>query len=337
MNTRMREGSFMEQLRLAPLCGVTDHIYRTLCFEQGCEVAYTEMISAMGYLCAPEQRAQKELMRRGEKEKKLILQLFGKDPETVAEAARRIALLGIYDGIDLNMGCPARKVACSGEGCGLMKDPLKAGKMMSRTVKASGLPVSVKMRIGWDSDHINAVEFAKIAEESGISEITVHGRTREQQYSGSADWNVIGDVKQNVRIPVFGNGDIFSADDAVRRIRETGVDGIMVGRGALGNPWIFRDIKSAFSGNITRKVTPDEKYSMILRHYDMMLESRPEHIAIREMRKHIGWYLHGMRDSARVRNEINHCSRPDEVFKLLRRFFEDAHERETENGHVQEQ
>lgn len=320
----------MERIRLAPLCGVTDHIYRTLCFEQGCETAYTEMISAMGYLCAPDQRAQKELMRRGEKEDRLILQLFGKEPDIVADAAGRISSLGIYDGIDLNMGCPARKVACSGEGSGLMKDPHRAEKMMRETVKKSVLPVSVKMRIGWDREHINAVEFAKIAEESGITEITVHGRTREQQYSGNADWDIIAEVKKSVSIPVIGNGDLFTASDAVTRMRNTGVDGIMIGRGALGNPWIFREIRAAVEGNEVNEVTLQERFRMILRHYGMMLESRPEHIAIREMRKHIGWYLHGLRGSAKVRNEINHCASSGEVFSLLNRFFEEAELKETE-------
>ena len=311
----------MGQIRLAPLCGVTDHVYRTLCFEQGCETAYTEMISAMGYLCAPEQRAQKELMFRGKHERKLILQLFGKDPATVAEAARRISRMGIYDGIDLNMGCPARKIACSGEGCGLMKDPDTAEKIMKETVRVSALPVSVKMRIGWDRDHINAVDFAKMAEDSGISEITVHGRTREQQYSGTADWKIIQQVKQNVTIPVIGNGDIFTAENALIRLRETGVDGIMIGRGTLGNPWIFREIHWMLSGKKTVEVKLKERQEMIHRHYCMMLESRPEQIAIREMRKHIGWYLHGLRDSAKIRNEINHSTSTDEVFSILNRFF----------------
>ena len=306
------------------MCGITDHIYRTLCYEQGCDLAYTEMISAMGYLCAPGQQATRELMIRGEKEPKLILQLFGRDPDTVAEAAKRICGLGLYDGIDLNMGCPAKKIAPSGEGCGLMRTPETAFSMMKKTVAASDVPVSIKIRLGYDREHLNAVEFARMAEEAGISSVTVHGRTREQQYSGEADWDMIARVKESVRIPVYGNGDLFTAEDAVRRQAESRVDGVMIGRGAMGNPWIFRQIRALQEGNEPTRVSAGEIRRMMTRHYRMMLESRPERIAVREMRKHIGWYIRGMKGAARFRAEINRCPDADGALALISRFFEDA-------------
>ena len=323
----------MFEVRLAPMCGITDHIYRTLCYEQGCDLAYTEMISAMGYLCAPGQQATRELMIRGEKEPKLILQLFGRDPDTVAEAARRICSLGLYDGIDLNMGCPAKKIAPSGEGCGLMRTPETAFSMMKKTVAASNIPVSVKMRLGYDREHINALEFAKMAEDAGIVSLTVHGRTREQQYSGEADWDMIDKVKKSVRIPVFGNGDLFTAEDAVRRQAESGTDGVMIGRGAMGNPWIFRQIRDLQEGRDPVLPTAEEIRDMMERHYRMMLESRPERIAVREMRKHIGWYIRGMKGAARFRADINRCPDADGAFRLISRFFEDgSYQQEEEKG-----
>ena len=314
-------------VRLAPLCGVTDWIYRSICYEQGCDLACTEMISAMGYLCAPDQRATRELMKRGPEEPRLILQLFGRDPDVVAEAARRMEALGIYDGIDLNMGCPAHKIAPSGEGCGLMRTPETARQMMEKTVRAVSLPVSVKMRLGWDEEHINASELARMAQDAGIREITVHGRTRVQQYSGQADWDRIAAVKRAVQIPVIGNGDLFTADQALSRWRESGVDGVMIGRGAMGNPWIFREIRALRKGRMPPPVTPEEKFSMIRDHYQRMLLEKPGRIAVREMRKHIGWYIHGLRGAGRVRAEINRCETPAEVMALLEPLFE-SQERE---------
>jgi len=312
----------MFEVSLAPLCGISDHIFRTLCFEQGCDTAYTEMISAMGYLCAPNQRATKELMIRGRNEPRLVLQLFGKDPDTVAEAARRICDLGLYDGIDLNMGCPAKKVVSSGEGSALMKTPQIAEAMMRKTVRASSLPVSVKMRLGFDRDHLNAPDYARMAEDCGISSITVHGRTREQQYSGQADWETIARIKSSVRIPVIGNGDIFTAADAIRLQSFSRVDGIMIGRGAMGNPWIFRSVRALASGTEPAEVTIREKHDMVLRHYQMMLQHLPEKIAVREMRKHIGWYIRGHRGAGKFRDAINRCEDYHAAFELLDSFFD---------------
>ena len=313
----------MFSVRLAPLCGVTDDIFREICGGMGCDTAYTEMISAMGYLCAPQQRATQELMKRGKNEKKLIVQLFGRDPDVVAEAAARMEALELYDGIDLNMGCPAHKIAPSGEGCGLMRTPEVARAMMEKTVKAVKLPVSVKMRLGWDEEHINVLEYARMAEDAGVSEITIHGRTRVQQYAGEADWSWIQKAREAVKIPVIGNGDIFIAEDGMRRQAESGTAGVMIGRGAMGNPWIFREIRERMQGETPKEVTPEERYEMIFRHYDRMLEVKPEKIAVREMRKHIGWYLHGMRGAARVRAEINREEKPEGVRRLIYSIFDE--------------
>ncbi len=275
------------------------------------------MISAMGYLCAPNQRATRELMIRDTKEKCLILQLFGRDPNVVAEAAAKISQLGLYDGIDLNFGCPAHKIAPSGEGAGMMRTPEKAYEMMLKTVRSSLLPVSVKMRLGWDEEHINAVEIALLAEEAGIHEITVHGRTRMQQYSGKADWERIQQVAESVHIPVYGNGDLFTARDALYYADTYKVAGVMIGRGAMGNPWIFRDVNDLNEGRSPKEVSLEERLTMIRKHYQMMLSSRPEPIALREMRKHIGWYLKGIRGAGKARAGINTAETRREVYQIL--------------------
>ena len=312
----------MIHARLAPLCGVTDYVFRELCFGQGCEAACTEMISAMGYLCSGTHRATQELMIRGENEPRLSVQLFGRDPDVIAEAASRMEALGRFDGIDLNMGCPAHKIAPSGEGCGLMRTPDTAEEIMRKTVKAVSLPVSVKMRLGWDRDHLNAVDLARRAQDAGVKEITVHGRTRVQQYSGEADWEEIARVAAAVEIPVFGNGDLWTGEQAVRRAEESGVAGVAIGRGAMGNPWIFREIQRLNRGEKPEPVSADERFRMIRTHYERMLAWKPEYIAVREMRKHIGWYIHGLRGAAQVRAEINRAGTPEQVRTVLTRFRE---------------
>ena len=308
----------MTQIRLAPLAGITDWPFRVLCFEHGCDCATTEMVSALGYVYAPKNHpATQSLLRRDPREPRLILQLFGKEPEYMARAAEELSRLGRFDGIGINMGCPAHKVASSGEGCGLMRNPALAEGILRAVVKASALPVSVKMRLGWDSGHINAVEMARLAEDCGVSEIAVHGRTRMQMYAGQADWDEIRRVKEAVRVPVLGNGDIFTAEDAMRRLRETGVDGVLIGRGAQGNPWLFGQIKAALEGREIRLPTVRERIDMAWRHYEMQLSWKPEHVAVGEMRKHIGWYLKGVRGAAQLRDRINRMEKPAQVREAL--------------------
>lgn len=310
----------MKTVRLAPLAGVTDWPFRILCFEQGCDCAYTEMVSAMGFGYAPDIPAVTQLLERAPGEKKLILQLFGKEPDVMARAAEKLAATGVYDGIDINMGCPAPKIACSGEGSGLLRTPELAEDILRAVVNATDLPVSVKLRLGWDQDSINVVEMAQRAERAGVKEITVHGRTRQQQYGGEADWSWIARVKTAVSVPVIGNGDIFTAKDALDRMRETDVDGVMIARGAMGNPWLFGQIKSLLDGGEVLQPTAEERVALVLRHYRMLLGWKDERIAVREMRKHVGWYLHGLRGAAQMRAKINLIDNPAEAMRMLEEF-----------------
>ena len=302
-------------IMLAPMAGVTDLPYRLICKEMGCEYMVTEMVSAKAVLY--NNKNTDILMLTKPEEAPAALQLFGSDPDIMADMAARLEELG-FAAFDVNMGCPVPKIVNNHEGSALMKEPLLAGKIIEKMAKAVSKPVTVKFRKGFDDEHINAVEFAHIMEESGAAAITVHGRTREQFYSGKADWNIIAEVKNRVKIPVFGNGDIFTAEDAVRMKKETGCDGVGIGRGAKGNPWLFREIAAAMSGDpIPPRPTLSEIKEMIKRHASLMALYKPEFMVVREMRKHVSWYTTGLHNCSALRNEVNHTETMDELFELL--------------------
>lgn len=305
-------------LRLAPMAGVTDWPFRTLCFQMGAQMCYTEMISAMGYLSVPAHHiATAQLLEVGPDEGLLAVQIFGHDPEVMAKAAARLQNTGKFIGIDINMGCPAHKIVGGGEGSALMREPVLAGRIMEKVVRAALLPVSVKLRLGWDDDSRNVLELARIAQESGVREITVHGRTRMQQYSGKADWDAIAQVKQAICIPVIANGDIFSASDALNILAHTGADGLMIGRGALGNPWLFSQIRALQNGLMQAPPMFLERCETALRHAEMMCAWKPESVAVAEMRKHLSWYIQGVHGAARMRVKINQAQTLNQVRQAL--------------------
>lgn len=297
---------------LAPMAGITDMPFRTLCYEMGCSFAFTEMISAKGIYY--NDKKTKELMERGKDEPYLGVQIFGSDPKIMAHAVNFINNENI-DLIDINMGCPAPKIVKNKEGSALLKNPVLVGKIVKECVKVSSLPVTVKIRLGYDQDNINVLEIARIIEQNGAHGITVHGRTREMFYSGISDWDYIKKVKDLLSIPVIGNGDVKSIDDYRKRQNETKCDGIMIGRAAQGNPWIFEEIKSGI-----RKIGIQEKIDMINRHYDLMVEYKGEERATLEMRKHVAWYLKGERHAAKAKDMVfkaQNMEQMKEAFRII--------------------
>ena len=304
-------------LALGPMAGVTDMPFRTICKEFGADLLYTEMISAKGIYY--KNKNTEPLWQIDDTEHPIALQLFGSEPELMADMAEQIEKRN-FDILDINMGCPVPKVVNNGEGSALMKNPELASRIVRVISDRIKKPVTVKFRKGFNDDNINAVEFAKLMEQSGASAIAVHGRTREQYYSGKADWEIIRQVKEAVSIPVIGNGDVTSPERADAMVKETGCDGVMIARGAQGNPWIFSEmIEHERTGRIPSRPTNEEIRKMMLRHAKLQLQYKGEYLGIREMRKHVAWYTKGLPGSAKLREEINRVESYAELEDLLYR------------------
>ena len=302
-------------LILGPMAGVTDLPFRLLCKEQGAGLLCMEMVSAKGIMY--NNKNTKFLLTIDERERPVSLQLFGSDADIISEQAKRIEELP-FDILDINMGCPVPKIVNNGDGSALMKNPLLAGEIIEKAARAIQKPVTVKIRKGLDEEQNKAVEMAHIAQESGAAAIAVHGRTREQYYSGKADWEIIRKVKEAVKIPVIGNGDVWTPQDAIDMRKQTGCDGVMIGRGAQGNPWIFKQILHyEQTGELLEKPSPQEVTEMILRHAKMQMEFKGEYIGMREIRKHAAWYTAGYKNSAKLRGKINETETYEELKELL--------------------
>lgn len=288
---------------LAPMAGVSDIAYRLLAKEHGASMVCTEMVSAMGIKYKNERTH--ELLRMEAVEHPVSMQIFGSNPEAIALGAKVVADAGA-DIVDINMGCPVKKVVSSGDGSALMKTPDLAARVAEAAVKAVDVPVTVKMRIGWDDDHINVVDFAKRIESTGVAAVAVHGRTREQMYMGRADWSYIKAVKDSLSIPVIGNGDVWTPEDALRMMQETGCDAVMIGRGAQGNPRIFeRTNHYLTTGELRPEPTYLERLDMLLKHFELLCRYKGAALGVREIRTHAGWYMRGMPEAAYWRNRVN--------------------------------
>ncbi len=310
------------RLGLAPMAGVADAPFRTVCRELGAALAYTEMVSAKALVY--QDGKTRRLLERGINDFPLAVQLFGSEPDVMAEAAAKARALTGCELIDINMGCPTGKIVGNNEGCALMKDMPLSERIIKAVAKACDVPVTVKIRKGWDKGSVNAVEFAQMAEAAGASAVAVHGRTRAQLYSGSADWDIIREVKRALSIPVLANGDVFEPEDAVRILRYTGADMALVGRGAMGNPWIFQRGNAALEGAEVPPLPPvSRRADVALRQFELACRMKGEHIACLEARKHYAWYLRGVPYSSRLKAEISSISTMRDIYRITERIKEE--------------
>ena len=305
-------------LALAPMAGVTDLPFRLICRRLGCGLTVSEMVSAKGLLYKNVKTT--EMLRIDDGERPTAIQLFGSVPQELAAAAKIVEQSGA-DIIDFNMGCPVPKIVNNGEGSALMKNPTLAYEILAAMTEAVRIPVTVKFRAGWDDAHRNAVEIALAAERAGVAAIAVHGRTRQQFYEGKADWSIIAQVKRAVRVPVFGNGDVFTVEDGLRMLKETGADGLMIGRGADGNPWLFRRLQAALAGEkVPEPPTVDERLDLAAEHLRLLIDFKGEYISVREMRRHISAYLKGMPHAAEFRGRFHKVDTRAQFMALLEEY-----------------
>ncbi|MFL0252121.1 tRNA dihydrouridine synthase DusB [Clostridium neuense] len=309
---------FENNVFLAPMAGVTDIAYRKICSEMGCGLTYTEMVSAKALYYGSEKT--EELFRISDEEGRAAVQIFGSEPLIMAKACEIFNKDDKICIIDINMGCPAHKIIKNGEGSALMKNPKLAAEIVKEVKKATFKPVTVKFRKAFDENSINAVDFAKIIEEAGADAITVHGRTAVQMYTGTADWNIIKEVKENVGIPVIGNGDVFSPEAGLRLINETNCDGIMIARGALGNPWIFNQIRDNIKTGSYSYPSDTEKIDMCIKHYKTALKYYDDGKVVREMRKQVAWYIKGIKNCTDIKCKINTTSTSEEAIEVLKNY-----------------